>query len=342
MKEFNIVLVGFGTVGRSFAKLVATKGKSIEDKYGIRLKIVGIVDSSGAVIKEEGFTLYELLRLCELPRSTLGSYTPYGVRNASVRDVYSKVIPDIHVEATPSNYENGEPGLSNILYALENSVNVVSSNKAPFVLRYRDIMDLASRKKVKVKFKATVMAGTPLIDLLMSLKGYEIEYIEGILNGTTNFILTEMHENLVTYDEALRKAQALGIAEANPDLDVKGWDPAAKLVIISNVIGKPINLSDVVREDVSRLDIKEVYKAIKENSVIKFIAKLNVRDRSASVRLTKIPRNNIFASITGTLNAVKIVTDVNEIIVIGKGAGGFETAHAILDDVISIAQEVMG
>ena len=112
-------------------------------------------------------------------------------------------------------------------------------NKAPFVLKYKEIMELALRKNVHVRFKATVMAGTPLIDLLMSLKGYEVELVEGILNGTTNFILTEMHENLIPYEDALKKAQVLGIAEANPDLDVKGWDPAAKLVIISNVLGKP-------------------------------------------------------------------------------------------------------
>lgn len=238
-KKFRILLVGFGNVGRSFTKLIAIKGKAIEERYNVKLCIVGIIDSSGAVIKEDGFTSYELLKLCELPRSTVSTYEPYGVGGANVKDVYSKVIPDTHIEATPSNYESGEPGLSNILHALKHGVNVVSCNKAPFVLKYKEIMELALRKNVHVRFKATVMAGTPLIDLLMSLKGYEVELVEGILNGTTNFILTEMHENLIPYEDALKKAQVLGIAEANPDLDVKGWDPAAKLVIISNVLGKP-------------------------------------------------------------------------------------------------------
>ena len=340
VKKASIIIVGFGSVGRNLAKLIAFRNKIIEDKYDTRINVSAILDSRGAVVKEEGFTPYELLKLCELPRSSVSSYKPYGFPSAKLKDVYSKIIPDVQVEVTPSNYENGEPGLSDILYALKNKVNIVSSNKAPFVLAYKRLMDMASKNNVQIRFKATVMAGTPLIDLLNGLKGYDIESVEGILNGTTNFILTEMHENLLSYSEALKKAQALGIAEANPDLDVKGWDPAAKLVIISNVIGQPIELSRVDRDDLSRLDIKEIYKAIKENKVIKFIASLNIKEKKASVKLTKIPREDILASVNGTLNAVKIRTDVNNITLIGKGAGGAETAHAILDDLIGIIKVI--
>ena len=207
-------------------------------------------------------------------------------------------------------------------------------------MKYRYIMDLASRKGLKVKFKATVMAGTPLIDLLMGLKGYGVMRVEGILNGTANFILTEMHENLVTFEEALKKAQVMGIAESNPDLDVKGWDTAAKLVIISNVLGRALSLSEVVRDDLSRLDVKDVFRAIREDLVIKFIGELDLEEGRASVKLSRVPRNSIFASVNGTLNAVKVKTDVNEITVVGRGAGGSEAAHALLDDIITIAQEV--
>lgn len=100
-------------------------------------------------------------------------------------------------------------------------------------------------------------------------------------------------------------------------------------------------MKDVARDDLSRLDIKDVYKAIKENSVIKFIARLDIRSGEAWVKLVKLPRSNIFALVNGTLNAVRIVTDVNEITLVGKGAGGYETAHSILDDTISIAKEVI-
>jgi len=340
MSNIKIAIIGFGNVGRSLAKLIAFKGRDIERKFKVKLSVVAIADSKGAVVKEDGLTPYELLKLCELPRSYISTYKPYGVPEARVKEIYSRIIPDIHIEVTPSNYESGEPGLSNILYAINNGVNIVTANKAPLVLKYSYIMQYAKQKGVQVRFKATVMAGTPLIDLLRSLKGYDIESIEGIINGTTNYILTEMHEDLIPYSDALKKAQALGIAEANPDLDVKGWDAAAKLVIISNVIGEPLSLNDVERDDLSKLDLREVFKAIKEGMVLKFIAKYNVKEKKASVKITKIPRDDILSNIKGTMNAVRIKTDINNIVLIGKGAGRMETAHALMDDILSIAEVI--
>lgn len=333
----NIVLAGFGSVGRAYARLLALKTGYIEKKYGVKLKIVGILDSRGGVLKEDGFSPYDLLKLCKIPRSSLCKYKPYNIDSNDVREVYSRITPDIHVEATPSNYESGEPGVSNVLYALHSGVNVVLSNKAPLALRYGEVIGLARRKGVEVKFKSTVMAGTPLLDLLNSLKGYDIERIEGILSGTVNYMLSEMHKSLEPYGKVLKKARMLGIVEANPELDVKGWDSAAKLTIISNVIGEPIRLEDVERDDVSKLTLKQVVKAIREGYTIKYIAKLDVRERRAQVKLAKIPREHFFSTIEGTLNAVGIKTGINEILLSGKGAGGVETSYAMLDDTISIA-----
>jgi len=340
VNNIKIAIMGFGNVGRSLAKLIAFKGEDIERKYNIKLNVVAIADSRGAVVREEGLTPYELLKLCELPRSYIFTYEPYGIPGAKVKEIYSRVAPDIHIEVTPSNYESGEPGLSNILYAINSGVNVVIANKAPLVLKYSHIMQYAKQRGIQIRFKATVMAGTPLIDLLKSLKGYNIEVIEGIINGTTNYILTEMHEDLIPYSDALKKAQALGIAEPNPDLDVKGWDAAAKLVIISNVINEPISLNDVERDDLSKLDLREVFKAIKENMLLKFIAKYDVKEKRALVKITKIPRDDILSNVKGTMNAVKIKTDINNIVLIGKGAGRMETAHALMDDILSIAEVI--
>ncbi len=340
LKKVDVIVVGFGNVGRSFVKTIALKNNYLERKYGLRVNIYAVLDSRGAVFKEDGFTPYELLKLCEIPRSRVSMYKPYGLPEAGVRDIYSLVTPDIHIELTPSNYSSGEPGLNHILYAIDHGVSVVSSNKAPFVIDYKRIMERAYRKGVKVRFKATVMAGTPLLNILSNLKGYEIESVEGILNTTTNYILTEMHENLITYNEALKKAQALGIAETSPDLDVKGVDAAAKLVIISNVVGEPIRLTDVSRDDLSTIDFRDVYKAIKEGFVIKFLAKLDLLSKEAYVKIERIPRSHVLASVNGLYNGVLINTSVNKITVIGKGAGGLETAHSILDDLIDIVEVV--
>lgn len=337
-KRVTVIIVGFGNVGRSLAKTIAYKYKDLENRYDVSVKVAAILDSSGCVIKEEGFSPYELIQLCDYPRSNIKSFNEYGKLDLNLEDIYNIVSPDIHVEVTPSNYENGEPGLNNILFAITNGINIVTSNKAPLALKYDYIMKQSRKKNVYVKFKATVMAGTPLIDLLMSLKCYEINSIEGILNSTTNFILTEMHEKLISFDEALTEALALGIAESNYTLDIKGLDSAAKLTIISNIIGRPINIRNVELDDLSNINIKEIYRAIRSNLVLKFIAKLDVINEKAFVKLMKIPKTDMLSSVGGLLNAVKISTDINKIILIGKGAGGTEAAHAIIDDMISIVK----
>ncbi|MEM1644456.1 MAG: homoserine dehydrogenase [Ignisphaera sp.] len=342
MKLIKIVVIGFGNVGRAFAKIVALKKNIVESRYGISPVIVGVVDSRGMAIKGDGFTEYELLKLCEVPRSGINMFSPYAYDFVDIKYMYDSVQPDIHVELTPSNYVTGEPGLSNVFFALSRGVHVVTANKAPLALKYSDIMDMARKKSLFLKFRSTVMGGTPLIDTIASLRSEDIERIDGILNATTNFILTEMHDKLIEFDEALKRAQALGVAEANPSLDIEGLDAAAKLVILSHVIGCSIKLDDVKRETLSKVKLRDVIEAIKEGYIIKYVASLDARKREAWVRVLRIPRGDVFAQINGTLNAVKIKTDIGEFFFVGKGGGGIETAHSILDDVIAIALSIKG
>lgn len=342
MKLAKIVVIGFGNVGRAFAKIVALKKNIIESKYGVSPVIVGVADSRGMAIKNDGFTEYELLKLCEVPRSGINMFSPYAYDFVDIKYMYDFVQPDIHVELTPSNYVSGEPGLSNIFFALSRGVHVVTANKAPLALRYSDLMNMAKKKSLFLKFRSTVMGGTPLIDIIMNLRSEDIERIDGILNATTNFILTEMHDKLIEFDEALKRAQALGVAEANPSLDVEGLDAAAKLVILSHVIGYSVKLDDVKRETLSKVKLRDVVEAIKEGYIIKYIASLDARKREAWVKVLRIPRSDVFAQINGTLNAVKIKTDIGEFFFVGKGGGGIETAHSVLDDVIAIALSVEG
>ncbi len=340
-KRISVAIIGFGSVGRALARILALKKRDIYNKYGINISVVAIVDSKGMAIKPEGFDEYELLKLSELPRSSVNMFKPYAVDGVDIEKLYNIATPDIHVELTPSDYSTGKPGIDNVFFAISRGAHVVLANKAPLVLRFRELIDKAKGKGLEIKFRATVLGGTPFIDTLMSMKSYEIDRIDGIINTTTNFILTEMHDKLIELNEALRIAQALGIAEANPSLDIDGIDAAAKLVIISNIVGKPIKLDDVYRESLSRVTLREIVDAIKQGYVIKYIATLNIRERSASIRISRVPRNDIFAQINGTLNGIKIKTDVTELIFIGKGGGGIETAHSVLDDIISIAQKVI-
>ncbi len=339
-KKISIAIIGFGSVGRALARILALKKRDICKKHGIDISVVAIVDSKGMAIKPEGFDEYELLKLSELPRSSVNLFKPYAVEGVDVKKLYDTITPDIHVELTPSNYITGEPGVDNVFFAISRGAHVVLANKAPLALRFGELMDMARGRGLEVRFRATVLGGTPFIDTLMSMKSYEIDRIEGIINATTNFILTEMHDKLIEFGEALRIAQALGIAEANPSLDIDGIDAAAKLVIISNIVRAPIKLDSIYRESLSKVTLRDVIDAIKQGYVIKYIATLDARERIASVRISRIPRNDVFAQINGTLNGLRIKTDVTELMFIGRGGGGIETAHSVLDDIISIAEKV--
>ncbi|MEM1568875.1 MAG: hypothetical protein QXI84_10370, partial [Thermofilaceae archaeon] len=264
MNTTKIVIVGFGNVGRAFARTLALKRKIIENKYAVSPVVVGVVDSKGMAVKSEGFTDYELLKLSELPRSGVNMFSPYARSYVDLNYVYDVAQPDIHVELTPSNYETGEPGVSNILLALNRGIHVVTANKAPIALKIRRVNEHCEEKSLYLKFRSTVMGGSPLIDTLLSLKSEDVERIDSILNVTTNYILTEIHDKLMDFNDALRKAQSLGIAEANPSLDVDGLDAAAKLTILSHVIGYSVKLGDVRRESLSNVGLRNVIEAVKE------------------------------------------------------------------------------
>lgn len=340
--NIKLVIIGFGSVGRAFARILALKKKTIEEKYGVSLSVVGVADSKGMALKNDGFTEYELLKLSEVPRSGVCMFVPYAHNYIDLTHMYNTVQPDIHIELTPANYKDGEPGLNNIFFALNNKVHVVTANKAPLVLKFKELINLAKNKSVSIRFRSTVMGGTPLIDMITSLRSEELEKMEGILNATTNFILSEMHEKLIDFNEALKRAQAMGIAEADPSLDIDGVDAAAKLVILSYVIGSGISLDSVERESISKVRLRDVVEAFKEGYTIKYVASFDIKKRKASVKIARIPRNDVLAQINGTLNAIRIKSDIGELFFVGKGGGGIETAHSILDDVLNIVLMLKG
>ncbi len=334
--DVRVLVVGFGHVGRAFARLTALKGSLVERRFGVRVKIVGVVDSRGAALKPEGFSGAELLKVSEVPRSSVCFSEPYGVCGLSLKSLYDSVQPDVHVEVTPSNYVSGEPGLSNVMFALSRGANVVLANKAPLALKFDDIMGSARARGLKVKFRATVMGGSPLIDTVLSLRSHEVKKVYGIFNATTNYILTLMHESLIGLDEALKTAQAMGVAEADPSLDIDGWDAAAKLVILARLLGLKLNISGIARESLSKVTLRDVVEALKRNSVIKHVAGFDALSGEAWVKPETLSSDSVLSKVNGLLNAAVIETDVCDYILIGKGGGPVETAHSLLDDIVSI------
>ena len=244
VKRVRLALVGLGNVGRRFLRLLKEHDDNLREKYGVAFTVHCVVDSSGVAVSDDGFDLNRLvehklggLKLCELPEFCEG-LAPAGALD--------RVPCEILLESSPVNLDTGEPGVSNCRTALEHGLHLVLANKAPLVLAHEELDRLAADAGVGILYSATFCGGLPVLNIVRrDMVCGQVLGFRGIFNGTTNFILDEML-NGRAYADALREAQERGIAEADPSLDVGGWDTAAKLVIAANSIGDTmITLSDV-------------------------------------------------------------------------------------------------
>jgi homoserine dehydrogenase len=322
----KVALIGFGSVGKGVARVLS------ERRDGL-FKVVAITDSKGAVIDENGLDLAEVLR-----QKSNGDLKR---ENRSSMDVIRNCDYDILVEATPTDAKTGEPGLSYIREALSRGRHVVTSNKGPVALRYRELRDLAEKNDVKFLFEATVGGAMPVFNLMRApLAGNRITGIMGIFNGTCNYILTRMADEGLPYDMVLTEAKELGIAEADPTYDVEGIDTALKLVILANaVFGMDVKLEDVDRVGISGVCLEALKLAGEAGMVIKLIGEVRPNGEESILKVSPrlVPKNHPLA-VQGTLNAALIHTALaGDIYVIGKGAGSIETASAILSDMLYIA-----
>jgi homoserine dehydrogenase len=240
--------------------------------------------------------------------------------------------------ASSNASSNSKPSLSYITSAMRYGKNVVTANKGPLALAFPSLIELADYNNVKLKFSATVGGGTPILEFAKHcLKGDSIASLRGILNGTTNYILTKMEEGL-EFEEALEDARVKGYAEADPSLDIDGYDPAAKLVIMANwIMNRKVTLNDVKFTGIRNVKRDEIKKLLDRGSTIKLIAECN---EELSVMPREVKKDDPLC-VNGTLNAVTFLSEHSgELTIIGRGAGGIETASAILRDLIEIREEL--
>ncbi len=330
----NIAFIGFGTVGQGLAKMLNEKKAHLKSIYGFEYKVVGIVDLvKGSVYSPDGIDLGKILSICEKKGKI-------GEEKISSIELIKKDCVDVIIEVTPTNLNDGEPGMSHMKEALKNGKHVVTTNKGPIALAYKELKKIAEENGAFLKFEGTVLSGTPAINLAtMDLAGVSIKSIEGILNGTTNYILTEIEKGK-SYEEVLKKAQNLGYAEADPTADVEGYDALAKIVILAKtVMNGDINIKDVPREGITEIKKEKVESAIKNGKKMKLIARAWREGNKimAKVSPEEISTEHPLANVNGVLNAITFTTDVaGEITIIGPGAGGSSTGYALLTDLLSI------
>jgi len=334
MKELKIILMGFGAVGKGVAKAISLKKDNIKDKYNVNLKLVAVADSSSSAISEEGLD-EELLIDTKENNGKLANYPKFGT-NTNGEDVLDSVDYDLLVEATPTNIIDGEPAKSLTLKAFDSGKDVVTSNKGHLALFFSEMNEKAKVNNVEFKFEASVGGAMPIINFAEeTLPSNSISSIVGILNGTTNYILSRMTTEGSSYKNTLRESQQLGIAETDPTQDVEGIDAACKTVILANsLLGIDATYADVEVEGISKISSEAIELAKKEGYLIKLIAEVSKDALKVSPRLVK--KNSPYA-VEGTLNMATIKTDLaDEVTVVGKGAGSIETASAMLTDIINI------
>jgi homoserine dehydrogenase len=335
----DIGLIGFGGVGQAFVKLLVEKKKYIFEKYNLDLKVKYILKSDGGIYESNGIDLEELAEFINKKKSIKEHIL--WKENLKFEEMIQNNDVDTLVELTSTNIETGEPGLTHIKRALESGINIVTGNKGPIILKYKELKEIADKNSVKLKVGCTTGGALPSINGgLYDVAGSEIQAIEGILNGTTNYILSKMSMEEVSYEEALAQAQKDGIAEANPSLDVLGYDTACKIVILANVLmDANIKLEDIEVKGITEVKLDTIKESKKENEKLKLIGRVYIEDNmvKAYVRPIKIKEDHPLYFVDYKNKGVFFKTDsLGDISIIGGASGTRNAAASILRDLVLV------
>ena len=331
----RIILCGFGVVGQSFTSLLESRSNELYSRYGLKPRIVGVFDSKGSACDSAGLNLKKLIDA----KKKSGSVRGYKSKSQmSGIEMIKTIDADVLIETTASNYNDAEPGMTHIITAMKRKLHVISVNKGPLALAFPSLMELAEFNQVLLRFSGTVGGGTPILDYAKnSLLGEKIISFQGILNGTTNYILSNM-ANGMSFDEALSDAKEKGYVEADESLDLDGLDAAAKLVILANwIMGMKVTMPDIISKGIRNVSTDDIKNAQQNSSSIKLIASC---DETLTVSPIQIKNDNPLC-VNGTLNAIAFTSKHSGTqTIIGRGAGGTETASSIIRDLIDIRKEI--
>ncbi|MGH4120808.1 homoserine dehydrogenase [Clostridium sp.] len=335
----RIALVGFGGVGKAFVKLLTLKYKYLAKK-GLNIKLLYVLSSKGGIYNPNGIDLANLIEFLK-DEKDITKYPHGGDSNVTFSSILNNKDIDLLVEMTPTNRKTGEPGMTHITNALNNKIHVVTANKGPILLGYNKLKKIALKNNVQLGIGCTTGGALPTINSgMIDMAGATISSIEGVLNGTTNFITNYMELHGTTYETALHEAQKIGIAEKDPCLDVDGWDTAIKLVILTNVLmNKEMTLNDVLIEGITNLTKTDVANSLIENKKYKLIGRtINTDDTiHMSVKLEKLDITNPLYNVDGKNKGVRYISDtLGDLTLIGGASGVIPAAASVLRDIINI------
>ena len=333
----KIAYVGFGIVSQGLAEIILANNSVLAEGKGLEIKTVGILDTfKGSKIDANGIDMHEVLL-----NAKNNNYSLLTESVSNIPEAIQKIEADIIIEASFTDIKTGEPAISHIESALKSNKHVVTTNKGPFAVAYKQIFRVASSMKKTVAIEGTVMSGTPIINVLNNgLLGSDITAVSGIMNGTSNYILSKMELGM-SYNDALSQAQKLGYAEADPISDVEGLDTLAKVMILANVVfDVQLIQEDIEVKGISKITLSDVKEASANNKRWKLIGSVWKDDKGnvhGSVCPKLIPMNDSLYGISDATNALKITSSIlGDTTIVGAGAGKIETGFALYNDIISI------
>lgn len=322
MRKIKIGLLGFGTVGCGVANLLASNRYDIDTRTNsnliIKKALVRDLDQERQVSEEISFT-----------------------------DKASEIIDDPEIDIIVEVMGGIEPARTYILAALQSGKNVVTANKDLLALHGEELFGAAKKNKRDLYFEASVAGGIPIIAAIrQSLTANKISSLVGIINGTTNYILSAMTEQGRDFSDVLQEAQELGFAEADPTSDVEGLDAARKLVILSSLaFNTKIQLNDVFTEGITKISAADIQYADELGCVIKLLAIAKNQEEGIELRVhpALLPKKHPLATVSGVYNAIYVVGDaVGETMFYGKGAGSLPTGSAVVSDIIQVVRNMEG
>ena len=340
MHTYRLALIGFGNVGQGLAQILADRGDLYSDHFGARFQIVAVSDLlKGCIYDPDGLDPAILLHTIQAEGNL--EKVPGARRGWDTLGTIAESDADIVLEMSYTDLKTGEPAMSHIRRALELGKHVATTNKGPIALHFPQLRALAQERGVEIGVEGTVLSGTPAIRLgLDSLTAAGVRKVQGILNGTTNFVLTRMEDG-ATYPQALAEAQEKGYAEADPSNDVDGHDAAAKIVILANLLmDLPLTMQDVRCEGITHLtqdDLAEARVQDERWKLLGVVERTTEESFTASVQPVRLPLSHPLAGIRGAKNAVTYSTELlGEVTLIGPGAGRVETGYALVSDMLAI------
>ena len=311
----RLAVLGAGAVGSAVADLAGKYGQTV----------TALADSAGAAVDPDGVDI----------AAALDAKREEGRPGPADPDAALAAEYDVLVEATPTTLGDAQPGFGHVRAALERDRHVVLANKGPVAERYSEVRDLERASSGSVRFEATVGGAMPVLSTVEDFGAEQISAARGVLNGTANFVLSRMAAEGLGYEHVLAEAQDLGVAEADPTFDVDGTDAALKCVILANVLrgnGREHSLADARVEGIEDIPGSALELATEDGRTVRLIGEVTADDE-VRVGPRLVPEHGTLA-VTGTNNIVQFETEhAGRLNVSGRGAGGPETATAVLADV---------